>query len=93
MNTIDVLDGKRLVLDAEPVVSRSPSIRSPRTGAVNHVRSSPAAHEFYIRDVLLEWERDRVNELEIERLGPPPARPPSPRSSRSSAQRRTCGSG
>ena len=75
MNTVDVLDGKRLVVgpdrrfaiavDAEPAGDRP-----------NHVRSSPSAHEFYIRDVLLDWQRDRANELEIVRLGPPPARPP-----------------
>jgi len=48
----------------------------PANGRPNHVRSSPAAREFYIRDVMLDWEKDRANELAIERLGPPPKRPP-----------------
>ncbi|MGH8311385.1 MAG: hypothetical protein ACRETX_16530, partial [Steroidobacteraceae bacterium] len=75
MNTVDVLDGKRLMLDAErrfTIIVDS----EPAGGRPNHVRSSPAAHEFYIRDVMLDWERDRANELRIERLGPPPRRPP-----------------
>ena len=65
----------------------------PAGGRPNHVRSSPAAHEFYIRDVLLDWERDRVNELSIERLGPPPPRPPFGKRSNSNGRPRTCGSG
>jgi hypothetical protein len=75
MNSVDVLDGKKLVLDAERrfVIDVD---GEPANGRPNHVRSSPAAHEFYIRDVMLDWERDRANELRIERLGPPPARPP-----------------
>ena len=74
MNTIDVLDGKHLVLDADRRFTITVDSQ-PANGRENHVRSSPAAHEFYIRDVLLDWERDRVNELEIVRLGPPPPRP------------------
>src|SRR5215468_1438396 len=75
MNSIDVLDGKRLVLDA----ARRFTITvdgEPANGRSNHVCSTPAAHEFYIRDVMLDWERDRANELSVVRLGPPPARPP-----------------
>jgi hypothetical protein len=75
MNTIDVLDGKQLVLDADRRFTISVD-SEPANGRRNHVRSSPAAHEFYIRDVLLDWQRDRVNELEIVRLGAPPPRPP-----------------
>jgi hypothetical protein len=75
MNTIDVLDGKRLVLDADRRFTITVD-SEPANGRPNHVRSSPAAHEFYIRDVMLDWERDRANELAIERLGPPPPRPP-----------------
>ena len=48
----------------------------PAGGRPNHVRSSPEAHEFYIRDVMLDWERDEPNELAIERLGGPPPTPP-----------------
>ena len=75
MNTIDVLDGKRLVVDAERRFAISVD-SEPANGRPNHVHSSPAAHEFYIRDVMLDWERDRANEIEIVRLGAPPPRPP-----------------
>jgi hypothetical protein len=75
MNTVDVLDGRRLVTGPD----RSFEIHvdaGPANGRPNHVRSTPAAHEFYIRDVLLDWAQDRPNELAIERLGGPPKAPP-----------------
>jgi len=75
MNTVDVLSGHDLVLDAdrgfEIFVDADPTGDRP-----NHVRSAPEAHEFYIRDVMLDWARDEPNELAIERLGGPPATPP-----------------
>lgn len=76
MNTVDVLDGKRLALDADRRFTITVDAE-PANGRPNHIRSAPAAHELYIRDVLLDWERDRVNELSVARLGPPPARPPA----------------
>ena len=42
----------------------------PAGGRPNHVQSTPKAHEFYIRDVMLDWGRDDPNWLEIVRLGP-----------------------
>ncbi len=75
MNTIDVLDGKRLVLDADRRFTITVD-SEPANGRPNHIRSTSAAHEFYIRDVMLDWEHDRANELEIVRLGPPPPRTP-----------------
>lgn len=48
----------------------------PAGGRPNHVRSTEKAHEFYIRDVLLDWGADDPNWLEIVRLGPPPPTPP-----------------
>ncbi len=75
MGTVDVLDGNALVcaedgrftitVDSEPAGDR-----------VNHVQSSPTAHEFYIRDVMLNWDKDDPNELAIERLGTEPSSPP-----------------
>jgi hypothetical protein len=75
MNTVDVLNGKDLVLapdgsfeifvDSEPAGQRA-----------NHIRSSPEAHEFYIRDVVMDWGVEMINELSIERLGGEPSRPP-----------------
>jgi len=75
MNTVDVLDGKDLALGADGsfviTVDCDPSGARP-----NHIRSAPGARQLYIRDVLLDWAGDQLNELAIERLGPPPPRPP-----------------
>lgn len=74
MDTVDVLDGSGLTLESdrtfEIFVDADPAGDRP-----NHVRSAPAAHEFYIRDVLQDWAVDTPNDLAIERLGGPPARP------------------
>jgi hypothetical protein len=70
MNTIDVLSGHDLVLDADRRFEISVDTE-PANGRANHIRSSDAAVEFYIRDVLLDWARDVPNELSIERLGAP----------------------
>jgi hypothetical protein len=75
MNTVDVLDGKKLVLDADRRFTITVD-SEPANGRPNHVRSSPAAHEFYIRDVIFDWEKERANELRIERLGAAPSRAP-----------------
>ena len=75
MRTVDVLNGKNLVLDADGRFTITVD-SEPADGRPNHVRSSPEAHEFYIRDVMLDWDRDRINELSIRRLGPAPSRPP-----------------
>ena len=75
MNTVDVLDGKELVLDADRRFTISVDAE-PANGRPNHIRSNASAHEFYIRDVLLDWERDRANELSVVRLGDAPVRTP-----------------
>lgn len=70
MNTVDVLSGHDLVLEAD----RSFTIEvdaEPANGRPNHIRSAPEAKEFYIRDVLLDWARDVPNELWVERVGAP----------------------
>ncbi|MFP8880018.1 MAG: hypothetical protein VCE43_11455, partial [Myxococcota bacterium] len=75
MNTVDVLSGGDLVL--EPDRSFTITVDSdPANGRPNHVRSAPEAHEFYIRDVMLDWANDEPNELSIERLGDPPTAAP-----------------
>jgi hypothetical protein len=75
MNTVDVLSGHDLVL--EPDRSFTIAVDSdPVDGRPNHIRTSPEAHEFYIRDVMLDWAKDEPNELSIERLGDPPDSPP-----------------
>lgn len=75
MGTVDVLDGNELVCaeDGSFVITVD---SDPAGDRVNHVQSSPVAHEFYIRDVMLNWDKDDPNELAIERLGNPPSKPP-----------------
>ena len=74
MGTVDVLDGKSLELDAEGGFEITVD-SSPADGRTNHVRSSPAAHELYIRDVLCDWAAEDPNRLSIERLGSAPTTP------------------
>jgi hypothetical protein len=74
MNTVDVLSGHDLVLDADRRFTITVDCE-PAGGRRNHVQSAPRAHEFYIRDVMLDWAGDEPNELWIERLGPAPATP------------------
>lgn len=75
MNTVDVLSGHDLVLNDDRTFTVTVD-GSPAGGRPNHVRSAPEAHEFYIRDVMLDWALDQPNELRIERLGSAPATPP-----------------
>lgn len=74
-NTVDVFNGRDLELagDGSFVIEVD---SDPANGRRNHIRSAPAAHEFYIRDVLLDWERDTPNTLSVEKLGDPPRKPP-----------------
>jgi hypothetical protein len=75
MGTEGLLNGHDLVTDSDGsfviTVDADPAGDRP-----NHVRSTEKAHEFYIRDVMLDWGSDDPNWLEIVRLGPPPSRPP-----------------
>ncbi len=75
MGTVDVFNGHDLVLN--PDRSFTVTVDSdPANGRPNHIRSSDKAHEFYIRDVIMDWGTDLANELSIEKLGAPktPAR-------------------
>ncbi len=75
MNSVAVQNGKELVL--EPDGSFTCTVDSdPANGRKNHIQSAPAAHEFYIRDVVMDWSNEMINELSIERLGPPPKKAP-----------------
>jgi hypothetical protein len=74
MGTVDLLSGGDLVLESD----RSFTITvdsDPADARPNHIRSAPEAHEFYIRDVMLDWAKDEPNQLSIERLGDPPSTP------------------
>ncbi|MBY0289177.1 MAG: hypothetical protein K2X52_18870 [Mycobacteriaceae bacterium] len=75
MGTVAVLNGRTMEVDAEGsfVVTVD---SDPANGRPNHVQTTPEAHEFYIRDVLLNWDRDDPNHLSVQRLGPEPATPP-----------------
>lgn len=75
MGTVDVFDGKDLVLDADGSFTITVD-SDPADGRANHIRSAEQAKQFYIRDVIFDWANDRANELSVERLGPPPSRPP-----------------
>jgi hypothetical protein len=75
MNTVDVLSGHDLVLEPDRTFTIEVD-SDPKGDRANHVRSAPEAHEFYIRDVMLDWARDWPNELSIERLGDAPATAP-----------------
>lgn len=72
MGTVDVLNGRTMEVESDGsfTITVDPE---PANGRPNHVRSAPEAHEFYIRDVLLDWGRDDPNHLTVERLGGPPA--------------------
>lgn len=74
MGTVDVLDGKALVLEEDGSFEISVDAE-PKGDRPNHIQSSPEAVEFYIRDVIADWAKERPNELSIERLGGPPKKP------------------
>jgi hypothetical protein len=78
MKTVGLLSGKDLVVDADGRFTISVDA-DPAGDRVNHVQTCPTAHEFYIRDVIVDWAADRVNELRVERLGPAPGRGPRKR--------------
>ena len=75
MGTEGLLNGHDLVTEADGsfVISVDADVAG---GRPNHVQSTDRAHEFYIRDVLLDWGGDDPNWLEIVRLGPPPSTAP-----------------
>ena len=72
MGTVDVLNGRTMKVDSDGSFTITVDA-DPANGRPNHVRTTPEAHEFYIRDVLLDWSRDDPNYFEVQRLGGPPA--------------------
>jgi hypothetical protein len=72
MGTVDVLNGRTMQVDSDGSFTITVDA-DPANGRPNHVRTTPEAHEFYIRDVLLDWSRDDPNYFEVQRLGGPPA--------------------
>src|SRR5690349_1886363 len=74
MGTIDVVDGRRMEVASDGTYEITVDA-SEKNGRTNHIRSTPEAHEFYIRDVLLDWTLDQPNHITIERLGAAPTTP------------------
>ncbi|MGB9304697.1 MAG: hypothetical protein WCB92_13775 [Mycobacterium sp.] len=74
MGTVDVLNGRTMAVDPDGSFTITVDANSAN-GRPNHVQTSPAAHEFYVRDVLLDWDRDDPNHFEVQRLGGPPVTP------------------
>ena len=74
MGTVAVLNGRTMQVDDDGsfliTVDSDPAGDRP-----NHVQTTPEAHEFYIRDVLLNWDCDDPNHLSVQRLGPEPTTP------------------
>ncbi|MDT5206186.1 MAG: hypothetical protein QOD34_2822 [Mycobacterium sp.] len=68
MGTVDVLNGRTMEVDSDGSFTITVDA-DPAGGRRNHVRSTAEAHEFYIRDVLLDWSRDDPNYFEVQRLG------------------------
>lgn len=74
MGTVDVLNGRAMQVDSDGGFTITVDAE-PANGRPNHVRTTAEAHEFYIRDVLLDWGRDDPNHFEVQRLGGPPGTP------------------
>ena len=74
MGTVDVLNGRTMQVDSDGSFTITVD-SDPANGRPNHVQSTAEAHEFYIRDVLLDWARDDPNSFEVQRLGGPAVAP------------------
>lgn len=74
MGTVDVLNGRTMHVESDGSFTITVDAE-PANGRPNHVQTTAEAHEFYIRDVLLNWDRDDPNHFEVERLGGAPVSP------------------
>ena len=74
MGTVDVLNGRTMAVDSDSSFTITVDADAAH-GRPNHVQTTAAAHEFYIRDVLLDWGRDDPNYVEVQRLGGSPVTP------------------
>ena len=74
MGTVAVLNGRTMEVDPDGSFTITVDA-DPAGDRPNHVQTTPEAHEFYIRDVLLNWDRDDPNHLAVERLGAAPQGP------------------
>ena len=74
MGTVAVLNGRSMEVEHDGSFMITVDA-DPAGGRPNHVQTTPEAHEFYIRDVLLDWDRDDPNHLSVARLGGKPSGP------------------
>ncbi|MBJ7338375.1 hypothetical protein [Mycolicibacterium sp.] len=74
MGTVAVLNGRTMEVESDGSFTITVD-SDPAGDRPNHVQSTPEAQEFYIRDVLLNWDRDDPNHLEVQRLGTEPTVP------------------
>jgi hypothetical protein len=74
MGTVAVLNGRTMEVGSDGSFTITVD-SEPAGDRPNHVQTTPEAHEFYIRDVLLNWDRDDANHLAVQRLGDPPTIP------------------
>jgi hypothetical protein len=74
MGTVAVLNGRTMEVGSDGSFTITVD-SEPAGDRPNHVQTTPEAHEFYIRDVLLNWDRDDANHLAVQRLGDPPSIP------------------
>ena len=74
MGTVAVLNGRTMDVDTDGSFTITVDA-DPAAGRPNHVQTTAQAHEFYIRDVLLNWDRDDPNHLAVQRLGGKPSAP------------------
>ena len=74
MGTVAVLNGRTMEVDGDGSFTITVD-SDPANGRPNHVQTTAEAHEFYIRDVLLDWGADDPNHITVERLGGAPATP------------------
>ncbi|WP_428342073.1 hypothetical protein [Mycobacterium sp.] len=74
MGTVDVLNGRTMRADSDGSFTITVDADAAN-GRPNHVQTTSAAHEFYVRDVLLDWSRDDPNYFEVQRIGGPRATP------------------
>ncbi len=74
MGTVAVLNGRTMEVSSDGSFTITVDA-DPAGDRPNHVQSTPQSHEFYIRDVLLNWGRDDPNHLAVQRLGSKPSSP------------------
>jgi hypothetical protein len=84
MGTVAVLNGRTMETDSDGSFTITVD-SDPAGGRPNHVQSTGDAHEFYIRDVLLNWDRDDPNHLSVQRIGSAPSTPPRTRDEQADA--------